>query len=793
MASLAIALEPPCTTFSPAAHPACRSYRMPRGWNQKLPKVWIGNRLALACMTLLFAAAHACVIALLETPRRSKMAWMREWQFLLSLWNVEEHYTASCSFGSPFQKEFRFLTCNMRASSICRPCTRDHKHVVIQGQLTKGSSVYCPGLAQALAKRFVDHLKAEELFAARNEVKAYGLESPLVNEIVKKYNWKVGSSWKWTGSSHINVLGLASALQSAKASARRGGGRTCLLLDSNVAVRALAKGRSSSKALSPLLRKFMAISIAFRAMLSLHFVPTRLNVADDPTRSRELRANLGGPSFLDFLDLEGLFKLAELPNLRRWISNWTSLFLGLCIRHGLRLGSLSIPNPRRRSVLPPVDFYHFLMEFDATLGFPGEGPILSFCRFLVFWTWGAFICSHGMVPRNREDERRATCRIARPLQTGRPVQEATRSNRQRLLELFSQWLKTHRYHLDEILKTAYTEPEVVVSKLVQYGQALYEAGRPYSHFSETVNAVAAAKPTIRRMLSGAWDFAFSWLREEPGEHHLACPYQVMLALLSLSILWGWPLVAGFIPLCWGAVCRSGEVLLALRKDLVLPVDVGFSSHAVFLKVQEPKTRYRAARHQMTRLEYADLVSLISTAFQDLQPSQRLWPSSAQNLRNKFRQLLRALGLPSERVGNERCLDLGSLRAGGATFLLMLTEDSELVRRRGRWMAHRTMEIYLQEVGATVFFPSLPSLVKERILCLAASFPELLQQMLFMTKVQIPPSAWFFLFQKGTDGKSGKKSWEDSLRSERSKGLQSKTKEKVEKKGGEQLALAVRDC
>jgi len=626
-----LALEPPCTTFSPAAHPACRSYNMPRGWNQKAPKVWLGNRLAFACMTLLLAAAYACVIALLETPRRSKMAWLKEWQFLLSLWNVEENYTASCSYGSPFQKEFRFLTCNMRASSICKPCTRDHKHTVIQGQLTKGSSVYCPGLAKALARLFAVHLDAERLFAERSELRATGLESPFVNELAKRHEWSVGSSWKWTGSSHINVLELASAVQSTKAAARRGGGRTCLLLDSNVAVRALAKGRSSSKALSPLLRKVMALCMAFGIMLSILFVPARLNVADDPTRSKELRARFEGPSFLDSLDCEGLFKLAEMPPLRRWISNWTSLFLGLCLRHNLRPGTLSIPSPRRRSSLPPVDFYQFLLDFDSTLGFPGEGPSLSIRRLVVLWIWGVFICSHGMVPRNKDDERRAFSRTSKPLQTGRPVQEVTRSNRQRLLEMFGQWLDAQGLDLSKLLRTAYTEPEAVVTKLVEYGQALYAAGRPYSHYSETVNAVSAAKPTIRRMLTGAWDFAFAWLREEPGEHHLACPFQVLLALLSLAILWGWPLVAGVISLSWGAVCRIGEVLQAMRKDLVLPSDVGDTMQAVFLRVQEPKTRFRAARHQMTRLEYSDLVLLISSAFRDVKPLQRLWPYSAQNL------------------------------------------------------------------------------------------------------------------------------------------------------------------
>ena len=81
---------------------------------------------------------------------------------------------------------------------------------------------------------------------------------------------------------------------------------------------------------------------------------------------------------------------------------------------------------------------------------------------------------------------------------------------------------------------------------------------------------------------------------------------------------------------------------------------------------------------MTRLEYEDLVNVVSIAFQGLRPEQRLWPHSAQLLRTRFKQRLQGRGLPSERVGRERCLDLGRLRAGEATFLLMITEDAELV-------------------------------------------------------------------------------------------------------------------
>ena len=48
-------------------------------------------------------------------------------------------------------------------------------------------------------------------------------------------------------------------------------------------------------------------------------------------------------------------------------------------------------------------------------------------------------------------------------------------------------------------------------------------------------------------------------------------------------------------------------------------------------------------------------------------------------------------------------DKGEL-AGGATWFLLPTEDAEMLRRRGRWLSSRVMEIYLQEVTSLQFFP-----------------------------------------------------------------------------------------
>lgn len=125
-----------------------------------------------------------------------------------------------------------------------------------------------------------------------------------------------------------------------------------------------------------------------------------------------------------------------------------------------------------------------------------------------------------MMPRHRADEMRASARNVRPLFSGRPVQPVTRTNRERLLESSDKWLSDQGLNLQEILAGAYAEPEKLVEQLLAYGKQLYESGRPYNHYAETINAVGAVKPTVRRMLTGAWDLAFSWVREELGQHHI---------------------------------------------------------------------------------------------------------------------------------------------------------------------------------------------------------------------------------------------------------------------------------
>ena len=49
--------------------------------------------------------------------------------------------------------------------------------------------------------------------------------------------------------------------------------------------------------------------------------------------------------------------------------------------------------------------------------------------------------------------------------------------------------------------------------LTAHGRELHRAGRPLQHFSETINAVVALRPTLKRHLHMAWSLVKTHLEE----------------------------------------------------------------------------------------------------------------------------------------------------------------------------------------------------------------------------------------------------------------------------------------
>ena len=808
----AIMVEPVCTTFSPAAHPACRSYDQPKGYCMTDAKTKLGNCIAFRCLFLIWVASIYDCPALAEQPRLSKMAWLPIWRFLIRCKDFEEAIIASCQFGSIHRKEFRMLGRGLDMSSLERRCPGGHDHVRVEGKMTKQSAIYTPALADHLARHFHLALRKKARLEALS-MRTEGIESVVVNDVLLTGEWKIEKAWTWKKASHINILESHAYLEILKQSLREGGDRRIIgLLDSRVAKCSQAKGRSSAKALGPSLKKSMAWQVAGGLYPALGFAPTRLNTADAPTRDRDLPVSLPC-SLVDLLPGKQLQKIHSF-GFSRIAATWLRLVLLLqattptsslhsCSGAATRLS-------RQHGLSYPLDFWNVSQCIGLLLGFFIGLLVVALCLatlassatsclsismrknkastfsvigfFLVFLpidnsgfgtgvfgrvSLGAVVLTgagkktvfHGSQPlplvlfatvtsamptgpNVLQEAERASRRAGTVLVADRVVRQQTRNRREVLLSDFNFWLQENAGTcVAELVDAREVNAEEVSTLLVEYGKSLFYAGKSYGRFSETINAVGSRRPLLRRQLVGAWDLAFAWVADEPHQHHPAMPLSVLLAFSTLALLWGWPREAALWMMTWSGILRIGESLAATRRELVLPQDMAPGHPYALLRIRQPQTRGVGAKNQAARIDPEDVVQLLSAVFGSFERNELLWNNSAGLMRKRFAAVQRALGLATVKTADCSPLELSSLRPGGATYLLHKFEDAELVRRRGRWISAKVMEVYLQEVTVATYEATLSTEVRERIRRLAGAYSQVHQKAIFFLRSHIPPSAW----------------------------------------------------
>ena len=758
---MAFLVAPPCTSFSPAAFPPVRTYALPRGLQPLVTKALVGNALAFSALCLLQAGLRLHVFGAGEQPRRSKMRWLKEWERLLQL-GASETWLASCAYNSPHRKEFTFVSVNMDLSPLHRPCPGNHKHVVIQGSFTKPSATYTDELASAIAEVYYQHLEERKRYGEAVEIAVAGLEDQLSDDLCLSADWQTESAWHWKGSSHINLLETSAVLRLFRNRAREGGDqRFVFLSDSNVARSALARGRTSSNAMRPLLKKAAALAIAYGLYPAGRFSPTRMNPADAPSRGKPVPAPVRS-SITNLLGLPALHWLSQKPKLRRCFANWCRLVI-LLVPDFFEARWSGDWRRYRASWILPDEFLPAISQFDSTLGFPGEGPLAIFALlglmlspapsslswFLVLSCplscQGArgrpsdpFVVCHGDAARQR-------ARSGIELGAGRRVTESTALSRTALVENFQKWLQESGIDFGLFMQNP-PDLDRINALLTDYGRFLFKAGKPYYHYSESINGLVTLRPILRRSLQQAWDLAFLWGSYEPHVHHIAVPHQVLISILSVCLIWGWLREAAVFSIAFGALLRIGEVVNATRSDLVLPSDVDYSVSFMLLKIREPKTRFRAARHQAGKCESPDLIQVAMLGFEGLRKDEKLWPLSSSTLRSRLVRVLQRLHLPSRSTDVPKPITLASFRPGGATWLIMMTECSELVQRRGRWASWATMSIYLQEVAASTYLNDVLPEAKNAVLSGHAIFDEVLQKAITYRNSRVPETTWAYLFQ-----------------------------------------------
>ena len=258
------------------------------------------------------------------------------------------------------------------------------RHVPVQGKFAKASATYVPALAHPIGHCFGLAISAKLRALAETDVDVAGLEDIVSNDLAQTLTWSCQAEWTWPRQVHINILESSAIYGMLKLVASRHlGPISCVnLCDSNAALCAENKGRSPSDGLRPVLRRIGALKLAAGIYNISRYCATRLMPADAPTRDIPIASP--GPGFgLDFWTSDAVRNASALSPLRRWAANWLRLVLLLqapILPYRFRQGD-RFQNISYRAY--PAS----LMDFDATLGFPSEGPPSVWpVAFLSLWT-----------------------------------------------------------------------------------------------------------------------------------------------------------------------------------------------------------------------------------------------------------------------------------------------------------------------------------------------------------------------------------------------------------------------
>ena len=209
--------------------------------------------------------------------------------------------------------------------------------------------------------------------------------------------------------------------------------------------------------------------------------------------------------------------------------------------------------------------------------------------------------------------------------------------------------------------------------------------------AETLNALAQTFGWLRSLLAGPWSLIRTWEGLEPVQHHPPLPLAVVRALVTTALLWQWPRMAVMLALGFFGLLRPSELIGLRRQDVSLPGD-HLEGDVIYVRVNQPKTRNKAALCQYVRIDEDGVPGWVLRHVETVPMWRRLWNGSWAAFKARFdllqaEVLRRTVFLPS------------SLRPGGATYLFRKWDENlSKLQWRGRWRSARMLEIYVLVLG-----------------------------------------------------------------------------------------------
>ena len=301
------------------------------------------------------------------------------------------------------------------------------------------------------------------------------------------------------------------------------------------------------------------------------------------------------------------------------------------------------------------------------------------------------------------------------------VEAKTAALQLRVWQRFERWV---REQLTTEAATASLGSPITLCLLVkEFGNVLYSSGASLYLYRHLVVYVHKHITGARFHSSICWEMVQRWENLEPPIHRVPIPLSVVKAMVSIALCWNWPRFAGAICISFFGITRPGEVLSAVRRDLVLATDLLVEDvQSIFLCIRNPKARRRGrGRVQHASISQPLIVSFITKVFEPLGYDQLLYPISPASFRRRWDRILRHLG-----IFKRHKLTPGSLRGGGALEEYRTGTDLTRIMWRMRVKQIVTLENYIQEVAGESFLAGLDFAARRNVQVMAELFEPCLQ-------------------------------------------------------------------
>eukprot|EP00438_Fugacium_kawagutii_P031232 Skav211063 [mRNA] locus=scaffold314:129393:143003:- [translate_table: standard] len=324
--------------------------------------------------------------------------------------------------------------------------------------------------------------------------------------------------------------------------------------------------------------------------------------------------------------------------------------------------------------------------------------------------------SHPGPPKRRKEPRNVADLLTAPI-----FEPTTIAIQQRVWHKFEVWL--HDHLSESTCSQIFLCPLVAAQVLRMYGVQSYERGEALYELRHLLVYVQRQYPLLKPVLGPAWDIIARWEEIRPVHHRTPLPSLLFRAVFCVAVFKGWRRWAATLLLGYEGLARIGEVLAALRRDLVLPSDLFEAEHpAAFLRIHKPKSKRRGkGRIQHLKVETPAAVHFLEAVFCELDSFLPLFPLSTGMFRTRWEKILIFLGVPKAVRPTP-----ASIRGGGAISAYRKGESIQSIMWRMRLVSQSTLESYLQELAAESFLTQLPESAKSRIRFFASFYFHALQ-------------------------------------------------------------------